>query len=391
MQRLEAKTMLASPYVPMREVSVYPTVPPVPCVEYLSEHYQYNPELGKGNQAAIVIKRLDQDRRDEKTRQRRAESSLLGGSFVRGSREHSCYKDGKVIVTDLDHDYLDLNTASWQFDAKQPTGIAVASNKMVVAEGSRLTIITDRDPKSVQHIDSPWFARMHTVEFSPDGKKLLTVASSWDTILEVNLETSEITELRLTDLGFNQTQFGAKIVRRELTASELESGQYVSASRPQDFKGMGLPTALTPVHLNGVHYDYDSEHLIATAFHQGQAWRINPYTGEVTVILEGLGHPHGFMKDPLYGYICTDTEGEAIYFLSRNFEVKQIVSTAGVSPKVASAAQESWVQNCDKVAGVYCAIDMPRRSLLLFDPSKKQYRRMSFDPSWAVQTVSDIN
>lgn len=192
--------------------------------------------------------------------------------------------------------------------------------------------------------------------------------------------------------GYNINAQGELVTKKQMP-DELNQNNVLLVNDPNSYNGMGLPTSKTPNHINGVTYDRNGN-ILATVFHRGELWSIDKNSKQVSILLNGLGHPHAIKQDSLFrnGYIITDTNDESVIFLDSNYQPKYKLFTSDFDGKRQGLEKERWLQHTEKIAdNLYCTIDMPRRKVFLFDPINKIYRDLSFNPNWAIQLISAIN
>ena len=84
---------------------------------------------------------------------------------------------------------------------------------MALATAKSVQLI-NMDTGEARSCHNPWLNQGHTVEFSPDGKKLLVGSSGFDAVFEFDTESGEVVwEWFAWDQGFDRSKLGHYVVR----------------------------------------------------------------------------------------------------------------------------------------------------------------------------------
>lgn len=114
------------------------------------------------------------------------------------------------------------------------------------------------------------------------------------------------------------------------------TGELIRIDRNKDYSTAGdIGTRHHTTHINSVE-DFDDNHVLATLFHQDELILIDKRTGDFRIVFNDLSNPHGIYK---YndGFMVSDTRGNRVIILDKNFNVKSIVT-----------GRFDWVQDCIK-------------------------------------------
>jgi hypothetical protein len=108
-----------------------------------------------------------------------------------------------------------LVEAKWAFSVVEPYGVDACRSKMALATAQSVQLI-DIDSGEARLCRNLWLNQGHTVEFSPDGKKLLVGSSGFDAVFEFDTESGEVVwEWFAWDHGFDESKLGHHVVRSE--------------------------------------------------------------------------------------------------------------------------------------------------------------------------------
>lgn len=345
--------------------------------------FSLDPTLGVGSNVIILVKRVDQLTKDS------AIVSNLGSgrSNRRGSKELHSYYPGYVLKVQLSDSEICLNSSQAIFKALQPTGIDYYQGDVLIASGSEILILNAKTLELRQKITDSSFAKLHTVEVNESKRTILTVSSSLDTIVELDLDTQEkLWEFCAWNNGFDTNSNGERFTRKPVKNSKkiFVSDRYNN--------GLGLPTYVAPVHLNGASY-LTADSFLCTAFHQGEAWIISQHDALITPVMKGLGCPHGFIKNNQFGgTLLSNTESEEIIFLDCNFHPIYKLSLGGFAEKLPGLTSNNWLQLSGKLsADTYFAVMEPYRKILVFNLFERTYNAFSYDRNWGIQTLYPLN
>lgn len=382
---------------------------PLPAEESLLD-YQYDPQLGRDQKVFLVVKNFRQQAFTMGQIMGKR-SGIMGGSDVRK------YVPGLVGEIDLSADRIENSDFDTNGPVTEPMGIDRHGKLLAVTAGDRVLVYDFKRQITLEYT-YPWFASLHTVQFSPDGKRLLVSSTGFDAVFEVDLETASIRwEWFAWDHGFGRSilgfevsrdaayikkrrDAGAKIIsdRAELLTAPASDGRepkIVAVLNPADWRNKagfvyGLPAKFRPVHLNSARYG-NAGRVLVTLFHQGEAIAIDPETNEATGILSGLQHPHGLM--PLTGgrLLVTDTSSGRFFVMNGEPRPQRVISVSRMPGIVRTGAAPEWLQNTVPLEnGILAAIDMHRAKLWLIDINTRRYRGIDLPQNWASQDLLPV-
>jgi hypothetical protein len=371
--------------------------------------YKYDLSLGRGVEVIILVKWDNQREHDENLR----ELSRVNGAGARQNantlrpspRERRRYFDGYVVRTGLGRDRIDASTATVQA-AVQPTGVDIRADGLTAyACGNRILLFPSGNIRnSPIVIENRMFARLHSVEFSEDGRRLLTASSSLDLLFEVDVQTGSVTWAMdmWGETPYNRNVLGQAFFRKQTpetrgyllnpSSSVLNHTEQLRDARcvvddPAAYNGLGLGTTITPVFVNAVDYDGDDQ-ILATSFARGEAWRINRRTRQVDVIASSMGRPHGLHRAGTSGYFVSDTLGERVVFINNELDRERVLDLSKLGGRKAGLEASRWLQYTTRLRpNLYCAVMTSRQKIMLFDPKRKVMRDIQLDPDWGVQMV----
>lgn len=363
-----------------------------------------NSALGEGESVAVLVKWTNQTYHDENLR------SMFTGqwnekadvSVANTERHRQQYYPGLITAFDLSTDFLDASNAEMVKSEIQPTDIDYGEFGVALAVGDRIIVRKTLDGEDQSTIRHPWFARLHAVEQICENE-FLTVSSSFDQIYIVDSGGNILKHLDVWAQGRNVNKFGHMMLR----GSELEqtgtsrlnpevallreqnhSPQRANViTNPATYKGLGLPTYLTPTFVNHVAYDSDTRKVLATTLNSGECWQVDLETGIIEVVLDGLVKPHGLRKYG-EGYMVTDTGRERILLLDETFKIQRSYDTSTFQDRKKGLEKALWLQNTTQLeSGLLATISAPRQKVTLLDAEHGEYRDIPFDADWGIQTI----
>jgi len=351
--------------------------------------YKYDPDLAKHKEVILTVKTMLQLEKNDY----QAELMKRPNLGVFGREKARPYVLGIVAAFSLAYDRFDwsLAEAKWAFSAIEPYGMDASRNKMALATAKSVQLI-NMDTGEARLCRNPWLNQGHTVEFSPDGKKLLVGSSGFDAVFEFDTETGEVVwQWFAWDHGFDRSKLGHYIVRSEARRKALAAmGHEVLLVEDPEKYPFGIPTRQKPAHLNSAHYDSHGRVLV-TLFHQGAGYIIDRNTGEAKEVISGLLNPHKLSRRKRGGYFISDTKGGKLIFLDEKYRPEYEVALAG-TPGVARSAQLSeFLQNATELReDLFACIDIHRSSLWLIDVKRRRYRGIKFPVEWSVHDAASV-
>jgi hypothetical protein len=351
--------------------------------------YKYDPGLAQHKEVIFTVKTMLQLEKNDYQANLMKRPNL--GVF--GREEARPYVLGIVAAFSLAYDRFDwtLAEAKWAFSAVEPYGVDASRNKMALATAKSVQLINmDNGESRLCH--NPWLNQGHTVEFSPDGKKLLVGSSGFDAVFEFDTESGEVVwQWFAWDHGFDRSKLGHYVVRSPARCTTLAAmgHEVVLVEDPAAYE-FGIPTRQKPAHLNSASYDSHGR-ILVTLFHQGAGYVIDRNTGETKEVISGLSNPHKLSRRKRGGYFISDTKGGKLILLDEKYRPQYEVALAG-TPGVARSPQLSeFLQNTTELRDdLFACVDIHRSSLWLIDVKRRRYRGIKFPAEWSVHDVASV-
>jgi len=360
-----------------RKYSALRGVIPGASYEHLSD-YEQDDWLGQHLDLVFTVKHQKQRALNHIMRDR-----LRDGRDMKalGGRTPRPYRDGLLVRHAPD------NGVMQQMDLKEPFGLDLLGKRFAVAAGNEVRVYDCES--SVAHVYcNPWFAQLHSVHFSANGKRLLAVSTGFDTVLEFDLTDRKLTwAWNAWDHGYNTSPAGIRLTHGA-TGTDATSRNEIVIADPSRWNGFGLPTYLTASHLNNACYGDDDGTILITLFHQGRAVIVGRDSGKPQEVMTDLLNPHGFEPGWQGDYLVTDTRRGRVIFFDGELAVKCVLTVDGGEPTESRSGMGEWLQNVLHLqGGLYAAIDIHRSCIWLFDPATKRRRKVEVSQDWAVQNV----
>ncbi len=351
--------------------------------------YKYDPGLAQHEEVIFTVKTTLQLEKNDYQSELMKRSNL--GVFGREAARP--YVLGIVAAFSLAYDRFDwsLAEAQWAFSAVEPYGVDASRNKMALATANSVQLI-DMDTGEARLCNNPWLNQGHTVEFSPDGKKLLVGSSGFDAVFEFDTASGEVVwEWFAWDHGFDRSKLGHYVVRSAARCRELAAmgHEVLLVEDPEKYK-FGIPTRQKPAHLNSACYDADGK-ILVTLFHQGAGYVVDRNTGEAQEIISNLLVPHKLSKRKNGGYFISDTRRGKLIFLDEKYRPRYEIALAGTPGVVRSPDLSEFLQNTTELReNLFACIDIHRSSLWLIDVKRRRYRGIKFPVEWSVHDVASV-
>ncbi|RJQ14551.1 hypothetical protein C4553_00550 [Candidatus Parcubacteria bacterium] len=214
-------------------------------------------------------------------------------------QKHPPFLGGKVVILDWVKKKI-----IWDLNVDIPTGIDFSeNNNLLFINSLKNEILGVSGSKKVQFkLTNSKFNSLHSILYR--NNTFLVTSSGLDLILEIDVYGNSLFEWWATDNGFGFDQF-----RKRRKINKL-----------LDHSRKSYPTLFQATHINSATND-GNNFILATLFHQGFLLRINKKTGKHKVVLRELSKPHGIHKIDRNRYILSDTGGNRVIFLNKNFSI----------------------------------------------------------------------
>ena len=351
--------------------------------------YKYDPSLAEHEDVIFTIKTTLQLEKNNHQAELMKRSNL--GVFGREAARP--YVLGIVAAFSLAHDRFDwsLAQAHWAFSAVEPYGVDVSRNTMALATAKSVQLI-NMDTGESRLCHNPWLNQGHTVQFSPDGNRLLVGSSGFDAVFEFDTKSGEVVwQWFAWDHGFDRSKLDHYVVRSAARCKALAvlGHEVLLVDDPEKYP-FGIPTRQKPAHLNSAVYDSDGRILI-TLFHQGAGYVIDCKTGDAKEVISGLSNPHKLSKRKRGGYFISDTKGGKVHFLDEKYRPEYELALTGM-PGISRAPHLSeFLQNTTELReDLFACIDIHRSSLWIIDVKHRRYRGIKFPREWSVHDVAGL-
>ena len=351
--------------------------------------YKFDPRLAQQEEIIFTVKTtLQLEKNDYQAHLLKAKN--LG---VFGREAARPYLLGIVAAFPLAFDRFDwtLAEAKWAFSVVEPYGVGASRSEMALATAQAVQLI-NMDTGEARLCHNPWLNQGHTVEFSPNGKRLLVGSSGFDAVFEFDTGSGEVVwEWFAWDHGFDQSKLGHYVVRSETKCEALKAmGHDVLLVDDPEKYPFGIPTRQKPAHLNSACYDMDGK-ILVTLFHQGAGYVVDQNTGEAKEVISGLSNPHKLSRRKRGGYFISDTKGGKLIFLDEKYRPEYEIALVG-APGIARSPQLSeFLQNTTELReDLFACVDIHRSSLWLIDVKRRRYRGIKFPIEWSVHDVASV-
>ncbi|MGE4552066.1 MAG: hypothetical protein AB7D57_03080 [Desulfovibrionaceae bacterium] len=283
----------------------------------------------------------------------------------------------------------------WRREYREPRHFRQHGAKALLTEVNRVVEL-DAQFQEAGEIRHPFFAFLHTVDISADGRRILVTSSGYDRLMEF-----EATDHGYAESwswvgwrhGFNPDENGLWVTDDKAEQRELEAkGIACRFVDPKDHGEQGLLTSERTVHPNVAVYDpHDGERsILLSCGKKGELYRVDRSTGDVNLVCDSLHcMPHGLVpyRD---GWAATDTTVGRWCVFDRDFRPLAEYLLRTLPGKPAYVGPAEWVQQCIPYEDGFLALDA-NRGLLAVDLSRRCYSVYSLDPEWCVQDVQTID
>lgn len=363
--------------------------------------YAIDQTLGADMHVCVTIKGFNQLAIVRKIIERKGQKSL--GLTASDNASQRRYSTGKILLTDLDRASFAetmLADATQHIESLEPYHVAIQEPCLAYTAGDKFTVI-DLGLGQTQSYRNAWMAYLHTVDFSADRQRMLTISTGFDTIQEVDLRSQQrCWEWNAWDHGFTYSpRIGTHFVRSHHQAAELRKAdpqaKVTVIDDPTLLPREGLPTQETPLNLNGVFYGRHGE-LLATAYHRPELFVIER-NGDYRLINLDLSHPHSFLPITMLGhrgYMVANTGAGQLLLLDDEFQVTHRIDVASLpADGKKKRGFGEWLQTIsllDAQRGYFAAVDALREGIHLIDIPNRRRRFMATPPHWTIQTLVRI-
>jgi hypothetical protein len=167
----------------------------------------------------------------------------------------------------------------------------------------------------------------------------------------------------------------------------------VTIDNPKKYPKEGLPTQLTPVNLNGVHYSSYGQ-ILATGYHRSEIIIID-YNGSLQMVDLKLKYPHSFQElanGNTNKFMVVNTGEGNIMFMDKNFRPTFRVGFGSLpSDNEKKSGFGEWLQTANPIndsQSVFAAVDALRNGVHIVDINRRRHRFISNPPEWTIQTVA---
>lgn len=310
-------------------------------------------------------------------------ASKASGSGRTGSVTRREPSQGGVVAATLEGNRLTQQNIVWR--TTEPRGIDWQPQALTLAADRTVFIIDAAGNK--QTINHPWLSYIHTVAWSPHAAKRLLVSSSGLDLLQVYFGDSLAWEWLAWENGFNQgfdTAANKPILltrdRKQAEAWAAAGQHYTLIDSPNNSH---LPTAMRAAFINSSVFDaQEPGYVLATFFHAGKVFRINEQTGEASVVMTDLQHPHGGRRFGAQFMATSTATGEVVL---QDEKEQTRYSMADLPGKPDYLVGKEWVQNTITTDTEWIVIDSNRTAFIRIDPLAGRYCIVPYPDSWAVQ------
>ncbi len=363
--------------------------------------YTLDQALGTGLHVSVTIKGFNQLAIVQKIIERKGQKSL--GLTANDNASLRRYSTGKILLTDLDREAFDdtmLVADRQSIDCLEPYHVAIKDQWLAYTAGAEFKLM-DLHLGQAHTFTNEWMSYLHTLDFSADGQRMLTISTGFDTIQEVDLSSKQrCWEWNAWDHGFTYSpRIQSHFVRTHQQAAnlrEIDPGTTVTViDDPTQLPREGLPTQETPLNLNGVFYGPQGQ-ILATAYHRPELFVIER-SGACRLINLDLCHPHSFLPITIpghTGYMVANTGAGQLLLLDEAFQVVRRIDFTGLPANESKKRGfGEWLQTVsllDAQRGYFAAVDALRDGIHLIDLPNRRRRFIANPPQWTIQTVTRI-
>ena len=354
--------------------------------------FEYDDSLATQRRVFVVLKGTGQLAIVEKIIERKG-NKRYGLTAVTNVAERR-YSEGLIALTGLDRDTFDEDTLAIHLASTEPYEIAVDGDRLAYTSGYRFGLL-DLATGTSADFTSDWMSYLHTIEFSEDGQRVLVAATGLDTILEIELGSSDVIwDWNAWDHGINHVTLTDSYLSRDRDqAKRLEEGHPGAEVRliedPLTLPREGLATHHSPMNLNGAHYGRDGQ-ILATGYHRPELFVIDRDGAHERHDL-GLTNPHSF-RPCGEGYMVADTGSGRLLLLDDDFAIDAVIDVSSLPADAEKKAGfGEWMQTASPLgeSGLFAVVDALRNGVHIVDVPGRRRRFIPNPPEWTIQAVID--
>ena len=352
--------------------------------------YEYDPNLARDEKIVVTVKTTLQvhknDRQEEQLKQPSPDV------FGREAARH--YVRGFVAAFSLDHDrfHWSLAESEWAFSALEPYAVDVCGDKMALCGANYVKLIS-LVTGEVTPVSHPWLSQCHTVQFSTDGNRLLVASSGFDAVVEFDSNNQKVVwEWFAWDHGYDRSKLGHYVVRTAERSNALKAmgHEVLLVDDPRKYE-FGIPTRISPAHLNSAYCDGD-ESILVTLFHQGNGIIVDKPTGSVREVIGGLMNPHKLSRRHGGGYVISDTRRGKLIFVDAKLRPFREITLAAMPGNERPDRLSEFLQNSTELKkDLFACVDIHRNTLWLVNVQRRSYRGIKFPVEWSMHDVASLN
>jgi len=353
---------------------------------YLLRDFTERDDTLHGLSALLVIKSQDQVER-----RRNLLASRKGGRFGRITQRP--IGDGLLVQGWFANDRFVLEKSA---DFEECRHAHFWDNKTIfLTEIDRISIVDTTNMTVIDRLTYPYFAFLHTIDLSTDGRYALITSSGYDAVFELEVNTGDVERSWFAwDHGFNPDGDGVWLAAdKETYNAYCGEGKEALLVDPADYGRQGLLTARRTAHPNMAVYDpYDDERSFLLCIgHNGEIYRVDRETHATTKVFEaGAQMPHG-LRPYQDGWCLTNTVKGEWWVLTKDFELHEVYSVAEMSGKVPGTENVEWVQQVVPWDERHVLFIDANRGLIAVDLEEQAYTIYQPDSNWCIQDAVKLD
>jgi hypothetical protein len=259
----------------------------------------------------------------------------------------------------------------YMLDIDAPAGFFIEDNYLYIAN-NRLHYISIIDlirQIEIKRIDNLAFNCLHSIHRA-ENETLLVTSTGIDAIIQINSNGDRLNDWYATEHEYSVTPKGEK---RNIER-DFDHHHYI------------YPTLHQTTHINSA-IILDSDHYLATLFHQGLLVKINRTSGKSKVLLSGLNCPHAIkryrsMKQNEIVWMLCNTKQNELVFLNDDFKIIQKMILEDVN----------WLQDATQIQNEHIIIaDANNSRIIEIDPDLNTViSEFVYSNDWRIYQISDL-